>query len=158
MTDDDVRVRRYRPSDRAAVMALAPRLMIGVAAWRDRAAVHRAVTGWVRDSVDAHDADGRAVFVAEHDSDVVGVVTVASRRHFAGEVDAYVGELVVSEGAQRRGVGTQLMREAESWAGARGFRHLTLETGAANEAARSFYQSRGYREEDIRLTKSLTAA
>lgn len=76
---------------------------------------------------------------------------------FTGELDAYVGELVVAEHAQGRGVGTQLMRRAERWAGRRGFRHLTLETGAANEAARSFYHSRGYREEGIRLTKPIIA-
>ncbi len=157
MTIDDVRIRRYQPADRGAVMALATRLMIGVAPWRDPDAVHRAVTAWVRDSLGACDADDRAVFVAEHDGGVVGVVTVGRRRHFTGEVDAYVGELVVAEHAQRRGVGTLLMREVERWAVRHGYPHVTLETGAANDAARSFYRSRGYREEEVRLTRPLAS-
>jgi len=47
-------------------------------------------------------------------------------------------------------------RAAESWAARNGFEHLSLETGAANTAARTFYSSVGFAEEDIRLTKKLT--
>jgi ribosomal protein S18 acetylase RimI-like enzyme len=48
------------------------------------------------------------------------------------------------------------MAAAEHWARARGLRHLTLQTGAANEEARAFYRSLGYLEEEIRLTHSLS--
>jgi len=47
------------------------------------------------------------------------------------------------------------MAAAESWASDRGLRHLTLETGAANQPARGFYRALGYLEEDVRLTKPL---
>jgi ribosomal protein S18 acetylase RimI-like enzyme len=49
------------------------------------------------------------------------------------------------------------MRAAEDWARRRGLQHLTLETGAANTAARAFYRALGYRYEDVRLTKPITA-
>ncbi|MBO0812225.1 MAG: GNAT family N-acetyltransferase [Microlunatus sp.] len=97
------------------------------------------------------------VFVAEDDDgSVVGFVSVGSRAHGTGETDAYVGELAVAERVQRRGVGSALMDAAESWSKEHGFRRLTLETGAANTVAREFYRSRGYLEEDVRLSVGLT--
>jgi ribosomal protein S18 acetylase RimI-like enzyme len=155
MADAHVFIRPYQPSDRPAALSLAPRLETGVASWRDAAAVRRAVAGWVRASLDNHDADGREVLVAVVGGELAGLVTVAERRHFTGELDAYVGELVVHAGHERRGVGQQLMHAAEEWARRRGLRYLTLETGAANAAARAFYARCGYREEDVRLTKAL---
>jgi ribosomal protein S18 acetylase RimI-like enzyme len=86
------------------------------------------------------------------------VVGVGSRRHFTGEVDAYVGELAVADTVACCGVGTLLMRAAERWARDRGFSRVTLETGAANQVARRFYRALDYLEEDIRLTKTVAAA
>jgi len=154
----NVRIRRYRPEDRSAAMSLAPRLMIGVAPWRDADAVRRAVTGWVRDSLDGFDSEDRAVLVADGEHGLVGLVTLSFREHFSGETDAYVGELIVAEAEEGRGIGTLLMQGAEDWARSRGLQHLTLETGAANSTARAFYASLGYLEEEVRLTKSLSSS
>jgi ribosomal protein S18 acetylase RimI-like enzyme len=148
-----MQVRRYTGSDRPAVVALAPRLTEGVAGWRDRAAVRESVLGWVTSSLDTVDGDSHAVFVADDDGVVLGFVTCGERAHFTGQVDGYVGELVVAGGCVRRGVGSALMRAAEQWAADRGLSHLTLETGAANTSARGFYGALGYRDEDVRLTK-----
>jgi GNAT superfamily N-acetyltransferase len=126
-----------------------------VVPWRNPDAVRQAVTGWMRTSVDASQDQAATVLVAVSDRGVVGVVTVGSRRHFTGELDAYVGELVVADTAARRGVGTLLMRAAERWARDRGFTRVTLETGAANRVARQFYRVLGYLEEDLRLTKTI---
>ncbi|WP_170153813.1 GNAT family N-acetyltransferase [Actinoplanes italicus] len=156
MSDAVVRIRPYEPSDRESAVLLATRLETGVAGWRDNGAVRGAVIGWIASSLDNAAADGRDVFVASAGGEVVGLVTVAERTHFTGEVDAYVGELVVHAAHERHGVGTLLMNAAEDWARRRGLRHVTLETGAANRVARAFYGSRGYREEDVRLTKALT--
>jgi ribosomal protein S18 acetylase RimI-like enzyme len=137
-------------------MALASRLTEGVAPWRDPGAVLIAAQGWVRDSVNAHGREGHAVYVATDGDAIVGVVTVSERAHFTGQVDAYVGELAVRAGMERRGIATRLMAAAESWAANRGLSFITLETGTANEVARSFYAALGYQEEDIRLTKAVT--
>ena len=150
-----VHVREYTEADRQGVLALAPRLQEGVAPWRDPDAVLRAVTGWVSGSLDALPADDRAVFVAEDESGLVGVVTVGTQAHFAGDIDAYVGELIVHPNALRTGVGRALMAAAEDWARTRGLTRLTLETGAANDRARRFYASLGYVDEEVRLSKGL---
>jgi ribosomal protein S18 acetylase RimI-like enzyme len=89
-------------------------------------------------------------------SQQAGAVTICVRKHFTGQVDAYIGELAVASDLERRGIATQLVNAAEAWAARRGLAFVTLETGAANHPARAFYAQRGYHEEDIRLTKALT--
>ncbi len=145
-------VRPYDDRDLESVRRLAPRLAEGVAPWRDPARVTAAVRDWVEESL--RDPE-RAVYVAEADGTVVGLVTVGVRRHFTGELDAYVGELAVDATVARRGVGRALMAAAEGWAAERGLVRLTLETGAANAAARAFYGALGYLEEDVRLTRAV---
>ncbi|MDT0322139.1 GNAT family N-acetyltransferase [Streptomyces millisiae] len=155
MTPDVVEVRPVTDADREGVMALAPRLAEGVAAWRDRSAAIAAAGSWLADSL-ARAAEGRAgVFVAVRGGTVVGVVSVSEQRHFTGAVDGYVGELAVAAHASRQGVGRLLMAAAERWARDRGLRHLTLQTGAANATALRFYEALGYRPEEIRLTRAL---
>jgi ribosomal protein S18 acetylase RimI-like enzyme len=149
----EINVRLYRPGDRGRALLLAPRLIEGTAAWRDPAGTLRAVEVAVRSAIDSFRAAGHAVFVAEADDDIVGLVTVSERISFAGQREGYVGWLAVRAGMERRGIGSTLMSVAENWAISRGLSCLTLETGAANHAARSLYQALGYEEEDIRLTK-----
>ncbi|MFK8023020.1 MAG: GNAT family N-acetyltransferase [Ilumatobacter sp.] len=69
-------------------------------------------------------------------------------RH-GGELDAYIGELVVDPRAEGRGVGAQLVAAAERRARADGHRCITLTTGAANARALSFYRHLGYRDEAV---------
>ena len=151
-----VRIREYRPDDRDAIMSLAPRLTDGVAAWRDSGAVLAAVQEWVASSADTAASADHAVYVALDDADkVVGLVTVGKRTHFAGQTDAYVGELITAAGMERRGIARALMQAAEAWGRAQGLDYLTLETGAANQPARAFYAAIGYQDEDVRLTKRI---
>jgi ribosomal protein S18 acetylase RimI-like enzyme len=80
---------------------------------------------------------------------------VSSRTHATGDIDAYVGELVVAEDATGQGIGRALLAAAESWARTQGFRVLSLDTEAANTAARGLYASAGFLEEEVRLSKVL---
>jgi GNAT superfamily N-acetyltransferase len=75
------------------------------------------------------------------------LISVGTRTHFTGDIDAYVGELVVAESMERQGIGAGLPRPAEAWAVERGFERLTLETGAAITRARAFYAAAGHDEE-----------
>ncbi|NUP62802.1 MAG: GNAT family N-acetyltransferase [Nonomuraea sp.] len=152
MDQTDVRIRPVREEDRPDVLALAPRLAEGVAAWRDHDAAVRAAERWLTASIDGEGA----VFVAEKGGRVVGVVSVDRQWHFTGAEDAYVGELAVHPDSVRTGVGRRLLAAAEDWARDQGLRHLTLETGAADTTARRFYAALGYQEESVRLTRPLT--
>jgi len=151
-----VQIRSFETGDTDAVMTLAPRLTEWVAPWREPAAVLQAVQGWVRASIDTADQDDHAFYVAIADDQVVGLVTACERAHFTGQVDAYVGELVVSPAWERRGVATRLMKAAENWAAGRGLPFITLGTGPANQPACGLYASLGYREELVELTRPVT--
>lgn len=151
-------IRPFEARDYESVLALAPRLAEGVAPWRAPTAVLNAVHGWVTGSVAAAGQPGHAVYVAISDGRLAGFVTVSEQTHFTGQVDAYVGELVVAPGLERRGIASHLMAAAEDWAAQNGFSRLTLETGAANEPARHLYAALGFRAETVRLTKAIPTA
>ena len=150
-------IRPFQARDRSQVLALAPRLTQGVAPWRDPAAVRRAAQNWVQTSIDTAAEPGHAVYVAITSDRVVGVVGIREQPHFTGQTDAYVGELAVAPGMERRGIATALMKAAEAWAAQRGLAFLTLHTGAANQPARGLYYRLGYHEEELLLTKDIPA-
>ena len=117
--------------------------------------MRRAVIGWVRESLaNLADADNGA-FVAECNGEVVGFVCVSERSHFTGEVDTYIGELVVAKKAEGVGVGRALVEAAEDWGRSRGRRRVVVDTGAANAPARQFYAALGYEEEDITVSRAI---
>jgi ribosomal protein S18 acetylase RimI-like enzyme len=155
MSPAAVSVRAAAPGDRAAVLELAPRLAEGVAPWRDQQEARKAGRDWLNGSLDEAAAGTGAVFVAEAETtgEVVGVISVKASRHFTGESDGYIGELVVAEQAARRGTGRALLAAAENWARDHGLAHLTLHTGAYNAGARAFYAALGFAEEEVRLTR-----
>ena len=150
-----MRIRAVQPEDMDPVVALAARLTEGVASWRDQDHVAVAVRQWLINSVNRAGGSDSSAFVAEEGGVVIGFVSVSERAHFTGELDAYVGELVVHKAHAGSGVGRALMRVAEDWARTRGLGRLMLETGAANAAARAFYEALGYELEDVRLSRGL---
>lgn len=152
---DMSQIRAFHPDDADAVRALGSRLRVGVAPWRDAQAVADAITGWVTEALAGADDPGRTMLIADHEGRVVGFVTGGTRGHWSGERDAYIGELAVAQDAEGTGIGTQLLTAIEDWAVAQGHGRITLETGAANGRARKFYERRGYRTEEVVLTRAL---
>ena len=152
---DAMLIRAAQTSDRDSVIEMAERLQEGVASWRNPQEVRRAVIGWVHESLaNLADPDNGA-FVAERNGDVVGFVCVSERRHFTGEVDTYIGELVVAKKAEGVGVGRALVEAAEDWGRSRGRKRVVVDTGAANAPARQFYAALGYEEEDITVSRAI---
>ncbi|WP_419992424.1 N-acetyltransferase family protein [Streptomyces boninensis] len=153
MTPAEPTIRPATAADRAEILALAPRLTEGAAAWRDSAAQLAAAERWLTGSLDAAGSEGTAVFVAADESGVLGVVSVCEQKHFTGATDAYVGELAVAREAEGRGIGRRLMVAAEEWADSRGLGRIRLITGAANAPARGFYAALGFVEEEVTLSR-----
>lgn len=147
-------VRSFQPTDREFVLRLAPRLAIGRQPWRDGDAWLTAVTGWIESSLDQH-PDKAHVFIAEEDGERLGFATVTHSKHFSGQPQAYIGELVTAEGAEGRGVGTALVEACCAWAKEQGYDLITLSTGSGNPRARHFYAHLGFVEEDVTLVKRL---
>jgi GNAT superfamily N-acetyltransferase len=150
-----MRVRSYRPDDRAFVLSLAPRLTIGMPAWRDSQRCISAVQSWITSSIEQH-GHTTMIFVAEDDhGERLGFATITHEIHFTGERQASIGELATSAAAEGSGVGRALIQACEQWARDQGDRVLALATGAANARALGFYHHLGYRDEDIKLIKLL---
>jgi ribosomal protein S18 acetylase RimI-like enzyme len=156
----DVDIRPAGDGDKEGVLALAPRLAIGVAPWRDQAEARNAGRRWLESSLGAAAAGKSAVLIAvdnskrqEGGSAILGVISISPVTHFTGERDAYIGELVVAEGASRRGIGRKLITAAEAWARDHGLENLTLHTGVYNTEARAFYAALRFAEEEVRLTR-----
>ena len=167
--ESSVIIRPATEADRAGIVALAPRLAESVAPWRDQREARNAGRRWLEGSLDDAAKGTGAVFVAVDEraatgpapsatGGIVGVLSVHPARHFTGEHDGYIGELVVAPHAERRGIGRSLIDTAEAWARDRGLAHLTLHTGAYNASARAFYAALGFAEEEVRLTRPVPSA
>ncbi|HYU72658.1 MAG TPA: GNAT family N-acetyltransferase [Ktedonobacteraceae bacterium] len=156
--DAPIRVRPYVPADEAFVFGLAPRLLVGIAPWRNPERMLVAVQRWLEDSMKQHGTQ-TALFIAEDErGERLGVASVSHEHHFTGEEEAYIGELATNDAAEGRGVGRILVAACEQWAREHGYAFLTLHTGAANERARGFYRHLGFQEEDVKLVKPLSDA
>src|SRR5262245_62643740 len=150
-----IRVRSYVSVDRAFILSLAPRLIIGLPAWRDPQLAIAAFEKWILVSIEQQGQE-TIVLVAEDDQgERLGFATVARETHFTGEPQAYINELATSERAEGRGVGKALIKACEEWARQQNIRFLALSTGAANVRALGFYHHLGFRDEDIKLAKLL---
>lgn len=155
MSDETVAIRPAQEQDRPGVLALAPRLAVGVAPWRDRTAAAATGSSWLEDSLATAGRGEGIVFVAVAAGKVAGVISARPAKHFTGERDGYIGELAVDESAARRGIGRALVEAVRAWAQDQGLANLSLHTGAFNTNARAFYAALGFREEEVRLTLKL---
>jgi ribosomal protein S18 acetylase RimI-like enzyme len=151
----EFQIRPVREEDHQALLGLSPRLTIGAAPWRDPAGVAAAARGWIESSLASAHEDGRAMLVALLDGRVAGLISLVERRHFAGEMDAYVGELITAEALEGRGAGRALMAAGRQWAAGRGLSRIILDTGAHNHRARRFYERFGFEEEEIRFSMAV---
>ena len=149
-------IRAVQPTDHDGVMALAPRLLVGVDPSRPVDQVKAAIKGWLETSVSAASAAGRAGWVAVREGEVIGFVSVAEVDHWCGDTDAYVGELMVSQRFERQGVAHSLIATAEAWATERGLGQIRLSTGTANHGALVFYERLGYSPSEVILTRQLS--
>jgi len=89
-------------------------------------------------------SSAHAVLLAELDGRVVGLCLVASVRHLASEGYAELLELVVRSGAQRRGIGSALLAQAQAWASGRGHERIRLRSGEHRTQAHAFYERLGF--------------
>ena len=153
----ELSIRPAAPGDAPALLPLSERLATVAGAMALPGRVAAAARGSGGSSLAAAGQDGRAVLVGRRGDQIAGLVSLAERRHFTGQTDAYIGELVVDARLEGRGVGQALLAAAEDWAAGRGLAYITLATGPGNDQARHFYECAGYKGEEIRLTKPVSA-
>jgi ribosomal-protein-alanine N-acetyltransferase len=91
--------------------------------------------------------------IADPDTNVIvvgptGAVAAFGVMYYA-DADAHLLLFAVHRSRQRQGVGTALLRWLEEAALAAGAQRIRVEARMDNEAARSFYNERGYHEREI---------
>jgi ribosomal protein S18 acetylase RimI-like enzyme len=96
-----------------------------------------------------------ALLVAEEHGSVVGLVAVHSFEmlHRPGRLGR-ITALIVSSGAQGRGVGSELLGAAEAHLRQLGCIQLEVTSAERREGAHAFYIARGYNEKRVRFVKS----
>lgn len=94
-------------------------------------------------------------FVAEHDGNIVGAVTVHIMKPLHVQASwALLSAMVVDDRHRSSGVGARLLAQAEGYAMAHGCSQLELSSSAARTRAHAFYERHGYQEKRLRFVKT----
>lgn len=150
-------VRAATPDDRAAIVAMVPRLRaFGPPPLRTPSALDDAERQALETAL-AAPTDDSTMLVAEMPGEgTLGVVYVRTNvDYFTGERHGHLFILMVSEAAEGRGVARALMEAGEAWSRAQGHRFITLMVFAGNARAIRFYEGGGYVPDMIRYVKEL---
>lgn len=83
-------------------------------------------------------------WVAVVDGRLVGWVHAARVEYLESGASVVIAGLVVDRGSRRQGLGTSLMKQAETWAASEGYRAIRLQSTISRTAAHRFYEARGY--------------
>ncbi len=102
------------------------------------------------------DNDRQALVVARCEGVVRGLVALDFMYYLPlGTTTCRITALVVTSTAQGRGLGRQLLREAERRARAGGAARLELTSGSQRSEAHAFYRACGYGDGTVRFIKRL---
>lgn len=102
------------------------------------------------------DNDRQALVVARCDGAVCGLVALDFMYYLPLDTTTCrITALVVTSAAQGRGLGRQLLREAERRARAGGAARLELSSGSQRTDAHAFYKACGYGDGTVRFIKRL---
>jgi len=105
--------------------------------------------------MEAIEAGGRELLVAETGGKIVGTVVVTFAPQPNGPHRAEIGKMLVHSGARRQGIGSALLQAAEAAVRASGrtLAHLDTQTGSAGEA---LYRAHGWIEYGVMPGHSFT--
>lgn len=93
------------------------------------------------------------VLLAEDGDAVVGLLGMHLSPLLHRDSFARLTAFIVTESHRGRGIGTALLRKAESWAQANGCAQIELNSGDHHRASHRFYEHMGYHEDDRRFVK-----
>lgn len=105
------------------------------------------------------DNDRQALVLARHGGTVCGLIALDFMYYLPlGTTTCRITAMVVTAEAQGRGVGRQLLREAERRARTGGAARLEISSGSQRTDAHAFYKACGYSDGTVRFVKALVNA
>jgi GNAT superfamily N-acetyltransferase len=140
----DLQIRPARADDASAIAALLTEL--GYPTTPDE----------VPSRLAGYDSPDYAALLAENKDGAVALIGLhlLSSLHVASPA-CYITGLIVSEKAQRQGIGRQLLSAAEAWARAHGCNRITVTSATHREGAHAFYENSGFPETGRRFVRTL---
>jgi GNAT superfamily N-acetyltransferase len=100
--------------------------------------------------------EGRTLVAQTPEGGLLGFLDMEFRQRLGHpRPQAWVNDLVVTEGARGQGVGRALLASAEGLARRRGCFRMSLETGAHRKAAHRFYRREGWTDHGTWFVKLL---
>lgn len=100
--------------------------------------------------------DRQALVLARHDGVVAGLIALDFMYYLPlGTTTCRITAMVVTAEAQGRGLGRQLLREAERRARVGGAARLEITSGSQRLDAHAFYRACGYSDGTVRFVKHL---
>jgi GNAT superfamily N-acetyltransferase len=150
------RVRRATVNDLGAVVALRLALLREYAAHPVYGRLHPEVEARARPLFEQQiRAVDQAIFLAEREGEVVGIVRCADVKGsplLVPERYCYITSVFVRPRHRRHGVLATLMEQAEDWARTRGLTELRLHNSTLSQEARSAWDQLGFAvNEEVRL-------
>lgn len=102
------------------------------------------------------DADNATIFVADTGEKVVGFALIFTAKTpdidiFVAHQFGYVADLIVTQKYQKRGIGTKLLKECQTWTVTNQLDYTELNVLPTNEAGRQLYEKLDYKAQNTTL-------
>jgi len=146
--------RRAKRPDLPAVIALLADDVLG----KDRESTDWAAMPSYEEAFKRIDAGPGGVFVGQLEAQIVATyqLAIVPVLSYGGSVGAILHDVRIASDLRGRGLGAQLIADAEERARALGCRHVSLSSNRARERAHKFYERHGYTQSHLGFGKTLT--
>ncbi|MDQ0207524.1 GNAT family N-acetyltransferase [Alkalicoccobacillus murimartini] len=147
-------VRKFQNEDRLSILELSKRFNnIDYLAFRDEHIMCEKQEGL---AIQAITNNKENVYIAECNGAMLGYIELAIQEdYFTNRKQAYVSAIAVSEKGEGKGIGKELMKQAEEWAADQGLTEIILDVFLNNKRAVSVYEHLGYQKEIVKMVKIL---
>jgi GNAT superfamily N-acetyltransferase len=141
-------------------LELAPAMAsFGLPPWRDFDRFVEECRAGLRRALESDNPENVVLVAVDEDGEQVGLAHLVIGRNPTGDGRAvHIEDFAVTAEHQRKGIGSLLLAESEHWARDRGIDVLVLAVFQENAAARRFYARHGFRDDIVRVVKSLSDA